>query len=246
LRVLITNDDGINSEGIKSLAEIFREKHDVWVVAPDKEQSACSHKLTLHEPLRLTEHDTQVYSLDGTPTDCVYMAVHHLMPEKPDVILSGINRGPNLGDDISYSGTVAAALEARVLKINSIAISVTGFENIRWDTSSLVALEMAEKLEKVNSGEVLLLNVNVPLDMTPDGIKYKYCKLGKRNYKQFIVERKDPRGKTYYWIGGDAMGVEKIDNCDIEATNGGFVSVTPISIDSTDYKALEKLENYLK
>lgn len=247
MRVLITNDDGIYSEGIKALADAFREENnDVWVVAPDTEQSACSHKLTLNEPLRLTEHGFQTYSVNGTPTDCVYMAVNQIMPKRPEIIVSGVNRGPNLGDDIMYSGTVAAAMEARVLKINSIAVSLVGFENINWQASCKAALLLANKIYYAKLDQVLLLNVNVPLEAEAEKLKFKYSKLGKRNYRQFVVAKKDPRNKPYYWIGGDAMGVEKIDNCDIEAIENGFVSVTPITLDLTDYNMLEHIENHLK
>jgi len=242
LRVLITNDDGFHAEGIQTLVSFFENKHDVWVVAPDREQSASSHKLTLNQPLRLFEHGMQRYSVNGTPTDSVYVGVHLLMKEKPDVIVSGINRGPNMGDDVTYSGTVAAAMEGAVLGIPSIAISVNGWENLDFRPAGKVALYLAEKILKEGLPQSVFLNANVPLDLKEDSLHIEYTKLGKRNYGQYVVERKDPRGKPYYWIGGDANGSEPIDGSDIDTVKKGLVSVTPLTLDLTAHDTLEAMK----
>ncbi len=242
--VLCTNDDGYLAEGIKTLSLAFGQHHQVWTVAPDREQSACSHKLTLNRPLRLFQHADKNYSIDGTPTDCIYMAVHHLMPKAPDLIISGINRGPNMGDDVTYSGTIAAAMEGAVLGIPSIAVSAAGYENIHYDTAAQAALYLSSLVEKHGLPKSTLININTPADLPVDKIVYKLTRLGKRNYKQSVIERKDPRGKKYFWIGGNALGYEDIEGSDINAVESGFVSVSPLSIDLTNTTHLDSMAEW--
>lgn len=246
MRILITNDDGIEAAGIKALSEGFSKAgHDVWTVAPAAEQSGASHKLTLGHPLRLREVGPQRYGVDGTPTDAVYMAVHHIMPERPELLVSGINHGPNLGDDVTYSGTVAAAIEGTVISIPSIAVSLVSHHDFLWDKSVEFAVKLAEKVKREGLPAGTLLNVNVPLHpIETNGISWKLTRQGKRNYGQYIVKRSDPRGRAYFWIGGDASGAEHIDGSDIEAVEAGLISVTPLSIDLTDYAALKSLRSW--
>lgn len=244
MRILITNDDGHRAEGLIALAEAFGNEHEVWIVAPDREQSACSHKLTLTRPLRLFSHGLRNYSIDGTPTDCVYMAVHHLMPEKPDLLLSGINCGPNMGDDVTYSGTVAAAMEGTVLEIPSIAVSSAGFTDLRYDGACEVVRHLAERVTTEGLPPGTLLNVNVPPQQTPEKIRMQTTRLGRRNYSQSIIRRNDPRDKPYFWIGGDANGSVKAEGSDITAIEDGSVSVTPLNLDMTDFRALETMKNW--
>jgi 5'-nucleotidase len=235
VRILITNDDGYFADGIQALAKAARAAgHDVWVVAPDREQSACSHKLTLHEPLRMTQISTQGYTVTGTPTDAIYLALFHIMPQRPDLLISGINRGPNLGDDLTYSGTVAGAMEGAVVGLPSISISVAGFSDLRWDTASAVALELGEHIVRHPMPARIFLNVNVPPALAPEDARLRVTRLGRRDYKQTVVMRADPRGRDYFWIGGDAMAeTENHSDSDVWAIEHDFVSVTPVTLDMT-------------
>ncbi len=242
--VLITNDDGYLAPGIQSLIAAMEPDHEVWMVAPDREQSGSSHKLTLSQPLRIVKLDERRYSVDGTPTDTVYMAVHHLMPRRPDLVLSGINRGPNLGDDVTYSGTVAAAMEGTVLGIPSIALSLAGFSNLDYTASCQAALQVVDWVVRDGLPAGTLLNVNIPVEAKSDDLKLRITKLGKRNYGQYVIERKDPRGRSYFWIGGDAQGSVPMNGSDIDAVAAGFVTVTPLSIDLTDTATLSKLKHW--
>jgi 5'-nucleotidase len=242
INILISNDDGINSEGLHALGDALRTLGEVLVVAPDREQSAASHALTLYNPLRIEEIAENVYSVDGTPTDCINVAVNGLFKEtKPDLIVSGINKGENLGDDITYSGTVSAAMEGILLGIPSMAVSLASNKNFYFDTASYYALLVAKYVLKKSLPTGTLLNINVP-NLPKDKIKgIKVTKQGKRIYGEPIVEKIDPRGRKYYWIGGDKLRFLNIENSDLVAVSQGFVSVTPIKLDLTDYDLLDSL-----
>ncbi len=244
MRILVTNDDGIQAEGIKALAEVFEPDHEVWVVAPDREQSASSHKLTLSRPLRIKYLSERWVSVDGTPTDSVYVGLHQVLPKPPDIILSGINRGPNLGDDVTYSGTVAAAMEGAVLNIPSIAFSIVGFANLNYTEAAKVARRIAVKVAKQGLPARRLLNVNIPPQIDAEKAQIRLTRLGRRDYRQFVVKRLDPRGKEYYWIGGDAMGVEPVPGSDMEVIENGMVSVTPLSLNLTAHSMLESMNDW--
>jgi len=246
-RILISNDDGINSAGIYALSEALAMLGEIIIVAPDRDQSAVSHSLSLYRPLRIDEVAENVYSVDGTPTDCINLAINGILVDrKPDLIVSGINKGENLGDDITYSGTVSAAMEGTLLGIPSIAVSLTTKSDFYFDTASHYALLVVKHVLRRGLPEGTLLNVNIP-NLPKDKVKgVKVTRQGKRVYGEHIVENIDPRGRKYYWIGGNDLGSVEIENSDIVAVRQGYVSVTPIKLDLTDYDFLEKLETDLK
>src|SRR3990172_6315140 len=201
--ILATNDDGVYSPGLTTLAKALREVGDVWVVAPDKEQSAVSHSLTLHRPLLVEEVMERVYAVNGTPTDCVNLAVHGLLPGRPDLVVSGINKGGNLGDDVTYSGTVSAAFEAAIMGIPSFAVSMVARENFLFGTAADFAARLAGVVASRGMKKDTLLNVNVP-NLHPERLNgVKMTRQGRRVFTGSVLERIDPRGKKYYWIGGD-------------------------------------------
>ncbi|HEY8022061.1 MAG TPA: 5'/3'-nucleotidase SurE [Thermoanaerobaculia bacterium] len=244
-RILITNDDGVFSEGIKLLAAALGEIAEVVVVAPDREQSASGHALTLSRPLRMQKVAERWYSVDGTPTDCVNLAVLSLLKDSPpDFVVSGINFGLNLGDDVTYSGTVSATFEGTLLGIPSVAFSQEVAEGFSFDPAARFARSLLEILI-ASSGSTqaadgglprdLLLNVNVPAGPI-QGIAF--TRLGRRVYKQSVIEKLDPRGRKYYWIAG-APQWERASGTDFEAVTLGSISVTPLHLDLTYYPGLE-------
>jgi len=235
-RILVTNDDGIYSEGIKLLAEALAEVGEVVVVAPDREQSATSHSLTLHRPLRIRQLDENQWVVDGTPTDCVNLGVLHLFKDRPpDLVASGINFGSNLGDDVTYSGTVSATFEASLLGIPSIAFSQQVGEHFSFAPGARFARRMVAELFGTELPPDLLLNVNFPAG-EPRGVAFS--KLGRRIYQQSIVEKLDPRGRKYYWIAGTPEFKEE-EGTDFAAIDRGQISITPLHLDLTDYRGLE-------
>jgi 5'-nucleotidase len=251
--ILVTNDDGISSTGIRMLAKTLRSVGDVYVVAPETEQSAVSHALTLHRPLRHREVAHNAFSVNGTPTDCIVIAVNKLLPRKPDIVLSGINHGGNLGDDITYSGTVAAAMEGTMLGIPSVAVSlVTHYADngdyLKSESRFVTAAEFAGKLSKniLERGlpKDTLLNINVPDSEKINGARI--TKQGKLVYDGAIREVSDPRGRTCYWIGGGIPQWESGEKTDLEAVRNGFISVTPVHLDLTNYDAIHYLEEKWK
>lgn len=243
IRILISNDDGINSAGLNALCEALRIIGEIIVVAPDRDQSAVSHSLSLYRPLRIEEIADSVYSVDGTPTDCVNLAINGLLKNRrPDLMVSGINKGENLGDDITYSGTVSAAMEGTLLGIPSVAISLATKNDFHFETASHYALMISKYVLRRGLPEGTLLNVNIP-NLPQDRVRgVKVTRQGKRVYGEPIVENIDPRGRKYYWIGGNELGSLEIENSDIVAVRQGYVSVTPIKLDLTDYDFLEKLK----
>lgn len=236
-RILITNDDGVYSEGIKLLARALAEIAEVIVVAPDREQSASGHSLTLHRPLRIRKMEENWYAVDGTPTDCVNLAVMWLLKDHPpDLVASGINFGLNLGDDVTYSGTVSATFESSLLGIPSIAFSQEVGEHFSFKPAARFAGSLVETvLERKDLPGDLLLNVNVPVG-EPQGLRF--TRLGHRVYKQSVVEKLDPRGRKYYWIAGTPEWREA-EGTDHDAISRGLISVTPLHLDLTDYRSLE-------
>lgn len=240
-RILITNDDGVYSEGIKLLADALADVADVVVVAPDREQSASGHSLTLHRPLRMRRMEENRYAVDGTPTDCVNLAILSLLEDDPpDLVASGINFGLNLGDDVTYSGTVSATFESSLLGIPSVAFSQEVGENFSFEPAAEFARSLAKTLldERDELPRDLLLNVNFPA-LPRDGFHgVRFTKLGHRVYKQSVVEKVDPRGRKYYWIAGTPEWEEE-KGTDYEAISEGHISVTPLHLDLTDYRGLE-------
>ena len=235
-RILITNDDGVYSEGIRLLARALARMAEVVVVAPDREQSATGHSLTLTRPLRLQKLEENFFAVDGTPTDCVNLAVLWLLKEEPvDLVVSGINFGLNVGDDVTYSGTVSATFEGSLLGLPSIAFSQEVAEGMSFERSSALAARfVAGLLEERELPRGLLLNVNFPA-LDPRGVLF--TRLGKRVYRQSVIEKTDPRGHAYYWIAGTPEWQED-EGTDHEAGQKGYGSVTPLHLDLTAYKGL--------
>lgn len=239
MRILITNDDGVFSSGIKLLAEQLSALGEVVVVAPDREQSASSHALTLHRPLRMQRLEENWYAVDGTPTDCVNLAVLWLLKDRlPDVVVSGINFGLNLGDDVTYSGTVSATFEGSLLGIPSVAFSQEVAEGFSFERGARFARRLVgSMLELLPRKPAVLINVNFPAGPF-HGVRL--TRLGRREYKQSIVEKLDPRGRKYYWIAGTPEW-ELAEGTDQAAIAEGCVSATPLHLDLTDYRSLAGL-----
>ena len=239
-RILVTNDDGIYSEGIRKLAVALRPLGEVIVVAPDREQSAASHALTLNRPLRMLQLEEGQWIVDGTPTDCVNLAVLKLLKtSRPDIVVSGINFGPNLGDDVTYSGTISAAFEGALLNIPSIALSALVGENFSFDRCAKFAVELTRHMLAQPPNPGIILNVNFPLG---DFRGVRVTRLGKRVYSEGVIERLDPRGRKYYWIGGDAPTWHPGEGTDFEAVQSGFVSITPLHLDLTHHESISRLK----
>ncbi|RMH20390.1 MAG: 5'/3'-nucleotidase SurE [Gemmatimonadetes bacterium] len=241
MRILCTNDDGYMARGLQVLAEAARAFGEVTIVAPDREQSATSHSLTLHHPLRARRSTDGALVVDGTPTDCVLLAVNELLPQRPDVCLSGVNHGPNMGEDVLYSGTVAAAMEATVLGIPSVALSYAGFEFEGLDAWGEVIGRLLERLLTTRMPEHTLFNVNLP-PIDPADVKgVRVTSLGKRRYSDSITRAKDPSGRDYYWIGGGEMSWSGSPESDFQAVEDGYISLTPLHLDLTNYRLLEEI-----
>jgi 5'-nucleotidase len=240
--ILVTNDDGVYSPGIQTLAKRLRELDEVVIVAPDRERSAAGHSMTLHRPLLIEEIKESVYSVNGTPTDCVNIAVKGLLKEAPRLVVSGINKGPNLGDDVTYSGTVAGAIEGTLLGIPSFAVSLAAREDFRFAEAAEVAFCAAARIFGEGMPQGTLLNINVPNLSLPEIQGTLITRLGKRIYHQMTVERVDPRGKKYYWIGGGEPDWEREEGTDFDAVDRKMVSVTPLHLDFTDYASFDKLK----
>jgi len=235
-RILVTNDDGVFSEGIKLLAAALGEVAEVIVVAPDREQSASGHSLTLHRPLRMQQIESNVFSVDGTPTDCVNLGVLWLLKDRlPDLVVSGVNFGANMGDDVTYSGTVSATFEGTLLGIPSVAFSQEVGEHFSFDQAALFAKRFVEVLLSESLQPDLLLNVNIP---SGEIRGVRLTRLGKRLYQQVVVEKTDPRGRSYFWIAGTPEWHEE-EGTDHAAVSSGLVSITPLHLDLTDYRGLE-------
>ncbi|MDA8215419.1 MAG: 5'/3'-nucleotidase SurE [Nitrospiraceae bacterium] len=241
--ILVTNDDGVHSPGIIALFKAMKEIGDVYIVAPDRERSAVGHALTLHRPLKVEELRENVFSVNGTPTDCVALAIHKILPGRPDLVASGINRGANLGDDITYSGTVSAAIEGTILSVPSFAISLVGDKPFHYETATPFAIEIAKYILDKSLPYDTLLNVNVPNVQRKDMVKgMKITRQGKRVYDSAIQDVYSPWGDKHYWIGGGKPYWEHGEDMDIQAVLGNYVSITPIHLDLTNYEALEYLK----
>jgi 5'-nucleotidase len=237
-QILVTNDDGVHSPGIIALYRAMKELGEAYIVAPDRERSAAGHSLTMHRPLRAEEIRERVFSLNGTPTDCVTIGINKLLPEKPALVVSGINRGANLGDDITYSGTVSAAVEGTIFGIPSLAFSLIAGRHYHFETASACALKIAAYALGHSLPYDTLLNVNIPNVPREDIMGVKFTRQGKRVYDGSIQETFDPWGQKHYWIGGGQPYWERGEDMDIEAVQANYISVTPIHLDLTNYNAL--------
>src|SRR5438309_2166828 len=238
MRILLTNDDGVYSEGLFALHAALSPQHDVTVIAPDRNWSISGHQRTMDRPLRVTEvklrDGSPAFSTDGTPSDCVALAVLGLIDQPPELVISGINHGNNLGDDITYSGTVAAAMEGLISELPSIAISMNTKPEWTVETGAKFIKRLVEQVAIHGQAKDILLNVNVP-NLPEDQIKgVQITRLGRRIYKDELIVRTDPRGHKYYWIGGEAPPIHpREEGTDVTAIDDGYVSITPIHMDLT-------------
>jgi len=245
MRVLVSNDDGVLAEGIKVLANELATFVDVSVVAPDRNRSGASNSLTLNRPLKVRQLDNGYYSVEGTPTDCVHLALTGFLNPVADMVVSGINEGGNLGDDILYSGTVAAAMEGRYLGLPAIAISMVGDNIKHYETAAIIARQLVMKLSSHSLPSQTILNVNVP-NLPIDKIKgLQVTRLGTRHSAEPIKEEYDPRGRPIYWIGLPGQEADAGAGTDFYAINEDYVSITPLHLDMTNYKMFDQLAHWL-
>jgi len=252
MKILISNDDGIAAIGIRALVEALSCSHDVYVVAPDRERSAAGHSLTLHTPLRVEELDSKfgakrVWATTGTPGDCVKMALCAILEEHelPDIVISGINHGPNLGTDILYSGTVSCAMEGAMLGYPSMAVSLCSMSNdpiYFTETANFVA-RFLPKIETLNFPKKTILNVNTPALEEADVAGVEITKLGEKMFTNEYEKRADPRGKIYYWMAGELTSAEEDDGTDITAVRNNRISITPVTFEMTHKSIMAELEN---
>ena len=240
MRILVTNDDGIHSPGIAALAKALAAIGEVWVVAPDRERTAVAHAVTLHKPLRLHQLGRRMYAVNGTPVDCVNLALVKVMPTPPAIIVSGINKGVNLGDDVMYSGTVSAAMEGTILGIPSVAVSQEGLDKFRFDVGASYAARVARLVLAHGLPEETLVNVNIPNRPRREIRGVRVTCLSRRRFHNPIIEKLDPHGRKYYWIAGERISWSRSKDADHEALEEGFVSITPIHLDTTHYGVLDR------
>ena len=239
--ILVTNDDGIMAPGLAALASAVSGLGTVYVVAPDRERSTIGHALTLHRPLRVEPLSERQVSVNGTPSDCVNLALLGLLPEKPALVVAGINHGENLGDDVTYSGTVSAAMEGTLLGVPSIAFSLAGEDHRMFTEAGRVARTLAELVLREGLPRKTLLNVNIPAGV-PKGVRF--TRLGHRVYSETVRKEIDPRGKAHYWVGAGPPLWEREEDSDMTAVHDGYVSVTPLHMDLTDHQMLHKMAGW--
>lgn len=246
MRILISNDDGYRAPGIHALAQALSTLSETVVVAPDRDRSGASNALTLDRPLRATIAEHGYYSVGGTPTDCVHLAITGLLEEEPNMVVSGINAGPNLGDDVLYSGTVAAAMEGRFLGLPALAVSLVGNPPQHYDTAARVALDLVQALGMRPLPADTILNINVP-DCPWEKIRgYRSTRLGHRHRAEPTIKSLDPRGRTVYWVGLSGPEQDAGPGTDFHAVREGFVSVSPIQVDLTRHSAVDTVGQWLK
>jgi 5'-nucleotidase len=245
MKILLSNDDGYQAPGLQALADALSTIADIVVVAPDQDRSGASNSLTLVNPLRARTMENGFIRVDGTPTDCVHLAITGLLDEDPDLVVSGINAGPNMGDDVLYSGTVAAATEGRFLGLPAIAVSMNSHQPEHIETGARVALELVRRLTRDPLTENVILNVNVP-DLPYAALQgIRSTRLGHRHKAEPVVKTTDPRGQTIYWVGPAGAEQDAGPGTDFHAVREGFVSVTPLQVDLTRHSALGILEAWL-
>ncbi|MBT8101080.1 MAG: 5'/3'-nucleotidase SurE [Gammaproteobacteria bacterium] len=246
MKILVSNDDGYLATGINVLADALAEIADVVVFAPDRNRSAASNSLTLSSPLRVKQMGDNRYSVNGTPSDCVHLALTGYLDYEPDLVVSGINHGANLGDDVIYSGTVAAAMEGRFLGLPSIAVSLVGQNLTHFETAARVVTGMVQKLDHGTLPTDAILNVNVP-DRPFNELKgIEAVRLGFRHKSEPVVRSKDPHGRTIFWVGPAGKGQDAGKGTDFHAIEHGAVSVTPLKVDLTRHEALGQLDSWLR
>lgn len=248
MRILVTNDDGIRAEGLWAMVRAAQSLGEVKVVAPDRQRSACGHGMTLYTPLRVTRADqqgVQAFEVDGVPVDCVNVGLTVAWPDGCDLVLSGINNGPNLGFDVTYSGTVAAAIEGVINGIRSVAASMALFVGgapLHFETGERWLRENLGMLLDLPHDEMSLLNVNIPAVAYPEIQGHRFVPMGRRVYQDRVIERTDPWGRAYYWQGGALVDQREQPGTDVEAVNQGYVSITPVRVDWTDQRLLTEIQ----
>ncbi len=238
--ILVTNDDGIHSRGIKVLRQALAPLGRIIVVAPDRDNSAVSHSLTMSRPLHVREIGEDTYTVDGTPTDCVILALGRILDVRPDLLVSGINAGANIGDDISYSGTVSAAMEGTIYGIPSMAVSLAGEQPYDYTLAGELSRKMSTKILDDVLPLNTLINMNIPAGNPPKGIRI--TRQGRRLWENAIQETEDPWGRKRFWIGGGTPIRDANEDTDVHALHDGYVSVTPIHLDLTNHRGLEHLK----
>ncbi|WMY96865.1 MAG: 5'/3'-nucleotidase SurE [Arsenophonus sp.] len=243
LKILLSNDDGVTAPGIQMLSTVLREYYSVQVIAPDRNQSGASNALTLHKPLRIIRLKNGDISVQGTPSDCVYLGINQFISPYPEIVISGINCGPNLGDDIIYSGTVAAAIEGRHLGLPALAISLNGNKN--YQTAAKVTCYVMKLLQTIPLSIGNILNINVPDVIFSDIKGYKVTRCGSRHASKNVYSFEDPRGDTVYWLGPVGKISDSAPDTDFAAVEAGYVSITPLQVDLTNYKVKKNLKDWL-
>ena len=245
MRILLSNDDGYLAPGLACLAEALRPFAEIEVVAPERDRSGASNSLTLATPLRVQKGSNGFFYVDGTPTDCVHLAITGLLPIEPDIVIAGINRGANLGDDVIYSGTVAAAMEGRFLGLPAIAVSLAGKAGVNFASAARVVLRLLDQLRNDPLPADTILNVNVP-DLPFDQIAgYEATRLGHRHKAEPVIQSADPHGNPIYWVGGPGAEADAGPGTDFHALRNHFVSITPLQVDLTRYAALDQVASWL-
>jgi len=246
MRILLSNDDGYLAPGLACLAQALAPVAELDVVAPERDRSGASNSLTLIRPLRVQQATNGFYYIDGTPTDCVHLAITGLLKKEPDIVIAGINRGANLGDDVIYSGTVAAAMEGRFLGLPAIAVSLAGKAGAHFESAAQVVLRLLDKLKRESLPADTILNVNVP-DIPYDQIAgFEATRLGHRHKAESVIRAADPHGNTIYWVGAPGPEADAGPGTDFYAIRQNFVSITPLHVDLTRYTALDQVSSWLK
>jgi len=246
MKILLSNDDGYLAPGLVALRKGLQKSAETLTVAPHRDRSAASNSLTLTTPLHLTKHEDGLYSVDGTPTDCVHLALTGIYDTPPDVVIAGINAGANLGDDVIYSGTVAAATEGRNLGLPAIAVSCCGSDDFHFSTAVQAVLTLLDKLPSLAISADTILNVNVPNIPWSEIQGFQVTRLGKRGSSKPVIKAKDPRDRDIYWVGPVGDILDASEGTDFYAIENNFISVTPLHIDLTHYQSIELTEQWLK
>ena len=245
MHILLSNDDGYQAPGLQILADALSENHEISVVAPERDRSGASNSLTLDRPLRAYRAKNGFYYVNGTPTDCVHLAITGLLDAEPDMVISGINAGANMGDDVLYSGTVAAAMEGRFLGLPAIAVSLTSFEPRHFETAARAVADIVTRLQTEPLKKDSILNINVP-NLPEEKIQgIRATRLGNRHKSEGVITQTDPRGEPMYWVGPPGKAQDAGEGTDFHAIEHDFISITPLQIDLTRYDSLQYLEGWL-
>ncbi|MDL2195187.1 5'/3'-nucleotidase SurE [Shewanella algae] len=246
MKILVSNDDGVTAPGIRALSEALSAVAEVLTVAPDRNCSGASNSLTLTNPLRINKLDNGYISVNGTPTDCVHLAIRELYEGEPDMVVSGINAGANMGDDTLYSGTVAAAMEGRFLGLPAVAVSLVGRELTHYDSAAAYTVKIIMGLKKHPIASDQILNINVP-DLPLDEIKgIRVTRLGARHKAEGMVRARDPHGREVFWLGPPGIELDVGEDTDFYAVSQGYVSITPLTVDLTAYRQLSQLQHWIE